>query len=184
MTAAQQRKPSRTAFEQITDRSEAAPVAALATADASALPLYRPSLAQAPSADSASSSGSGQSSGQGGGRSPAAATSGGSAVGAIQFALGSAKLSREARATIDQLAERMKSSGDAMLVIGHTCAIGSDDYNMKLSVRRAKAVRDRLAKAGVAADRLAIEGDGERQLLSGIDEADPRNRRVDIKMRG
>jgi OOP family OmpA-OmpF porin len=46
-------------------------------------------------------------------------------------------------------------------VAGHTCNIGTDAYNQKLSERRAAAVVKWLVDNGVAADRLAAVGYGE-----------------------
>ena len=43
----------------------------------------------------------------------------------------------------------------------HTDMKGNDDYNLRLSERRAKAVVDYLIQHGVAADRLTPKGYGE-----------------------
>jgi outer membrane protein OmpA-like peptidoglycan-associated protein len=101
----------------------------------------------------------------------------------IQFAFDSAALDEAAFATIRELTDLLKGAGDAILVIGHACSIGSEAYNLALSVRRADAVRDRFIAAGVSAERLIIEGEGEKAPLAGVDEADPRNRRVDFRLK-
>lgn len=46
-------------------------------------------------------------------------------------------------------------------VIGHTDEIGSDEYNMRLGLRRAQAVIDALISLGIAEDRLIPESKGE-----------------------
>ena len=46
---------------------------------------------------------------------------------------------------------------------GHADRSGSDAYNMKLSVRRADAVKAYLVSKGIAASRVYTEGKGERQ---------------------
>ncbi len=51
-------------------------------------------------------------------------------------------------------------------ILGHTDNIGSDEYNMKLSERRANAVRDYLISQGVDADRLYAAGCGERKPVA------------------
>lgn len=45
---------------------------------------------------------------------------------------------------------------------GHTSAIGSDEHNLKLSVRRAETVKDYLIKEGIAENRLTAKGYGEK----------------------
>jgi len=44
---------------------------------------------------------------------------------------------------------------------GHTSAIGSDEHNMKLSIRRANMVKDYLVKEGISENRLTAKGYGE-----------------------
>ena len=70
-------------------------------------------------------------------------------------------------------------------MIGHTDRVGTVPYNDALSLRRAERARDELVKAGVPADRIRVEGRGEREpLVATADEvAEPRNRRVEIDVR-
>lgn len=69
-------------------------------------------------------------------------------------------------------------------VVGHTDSDGSDDYNQKLSQRRAGEVARLLMDHGVSESRLEVHGMGERQPL--YDNNDPRlkrwNRRVEISI--
>jgi outer membrane protein OmpA-like peptidoglycan-associated protein len=69
-------------------------------------------------------------------------------------------------------------------VEGHTDSVGSDDYNLKLSLRRAAAVKDFLAKEGIAEGRLSSRGFGESQPVASNDTTDGRaqNRRVELKV--
>ena len=46
---------------------------------------------------------------------------------------------------------------------GHTCNIGTAEYNLALGERRANAVRDYLATRGVGADRLRTVSYGEER---------------------
>ncbi len=64
---------------------------------------------------------------------------------------------------IDKLAAKLKSANFAVIkVTGYTDRIGSHDYNMRLSTRRAEAVKDYLIEsAGIPANKVsAIGADG------------------------
>jgi len=65
---------------------------------------------------------------------------------------------------------------------GHTDSVGSDEYNMRLSERRAQSVENFLVTKGVAADRLNPKGYGEGRPVATNDTAEGRaqNRRVDL----
>lgn len=66
----------------------------------------------------------------------------------------------------------------------HTDDQGADDYNLKLSEARAKAVADWLIKKKVEAERITWKGYGEsKPLVKGVTEADrAQNRRVEFKV--
>jgi outer membrane protein OmpA-like peptidoglycan-associated protein len=83
---------------------------------------------------------------------------------------------------VDEIARR---PAPEIVVIGHTDRVGAVPYNDTLSLRRAERVRDELVKVGIAADRIRVEGRGEREpLVPTADEvAEPRNRRVEINVR-
>jgi outer membrane protein OmpA-like peptidoglycan-associated protein len=65
---------------------------------------------------------------------------------------------------------------------GHTDSIGSDEYNQKLSERRARSVRDYLVESGLSSSIMTAQGFGESQPVSSNATADgrQRNRRVEI----
>lgn len=67
-------------------------------------------------------------------------------------------------------------------IVGHTDSTGTDAVNNPLSVARAQSTRDRLVARGVAAQRIAIEGRGEREPIASNDTEAGRaqNRRVEI----
>ncbi len=83
------------------------------------------------------------------------------------------------------LAEIARRPAPEVIVIGHTDRLGTVQFNDALSLRRAERAREELVKAGVPADRIVIEGRGEREpLIPTPDEvAEPRNRRVEISIR-
>ena len=81
--------------------------------------------------------------------------------------------------------EIAKRPAAEIVVIGHTDRVGTVPYNDALSLRRAERMRDELVKAGVPADRIRVEGRGEREpLVATPDEVpEPQNRRVEIDVR-
>lgn len=86
-------------------------------------------------------------------------------------------------AKLDQDVATLKQWGDLKVeVAGHTDYIGTDEYNMGLSVRRADAVRMYLIEKGVAADRLTAKGYGESQPVADNETEEGRfqNRRVEL----
>jgi outer membrane protein OmpA-like peptidoglycan-associated protein len=99
------------------------------------------------------------------------------------FAFDSAELTAEDKATLDTIAKRLKELEFVEGVAnGHTDSIGDDDYNMKLSERRAQAVVDYLAAQGVAPGRIKAVGYGETKHIAdnSTEEGRAQNRRVTI----
>jgi outer membrane protein OmpA-like peptidoglycan-associated protein len=66
-----------------------------------------------------------------------------------------------------------------ILISGHTDSRGSEEYNMRLSQRRAEAVRDALISRGVDSRRLRAIGYGESQPIS---SSHAMNRRVELRI--
>jgi outer membrane protein OmpA-like peptidoglycan-associated protein len=69
-----------------------------------------------------------------------------------------------------------------LLIVGHTDAVGTSDYNMGLSQRRASAAASYLASQGVNSGRLRSVGRGETEPIATNDTEGGRqlNRRVEI----
>lgn len=69
-----------------------------------------------------------------------------------------------------------------IVVAGHTDSVGSEQYNLDLSLRRANAVADYLISRGVDRFRLGTEGRGELEPIASNDTESGRsqNRRVEI----
>jgi OOP family OmpA-OmpF porin len=57
---------------------------------------------------------------------------------------------------------------ELVLVTGHTDRIGTQQYNQRLSERRADAVRDYLVSKGVPKDRIETLGMGKTQPVPGV----------------
>lgn len=76
----------------------------------------------------------------------------------------------------------LTSSGYRVQIFGHTDDIGTAEYNQNLSLRRAEAVRDYLAEAGLDPSIITVKGFGKSSpLLEGkSSEARAKNRRVEI----
>ena len=103
---------------------------------------------------------------------------------AVGFDFGSNQLTIEARALLSNLAAALESSpleSRSFQLAGHTDAIGTHEANDRLSLERARAVRDFLVEThGIAPERLSILGLGKRQLLFPDRPDDGANRRVEI----
>ncbi len=71
-------------------------------------------------------------------------------------------------------------------VEGHTDSVGSDDYNLKLSERRADAVRDYLTSNGINPANVGATGLGKADPVASNDNAAGRqqNRRVEMVVSG
>ena len=68
------------------------------------------------------------------------------------------------RALDEAIATLQAESGRCGIEIeGHTCNIGTAEYNLALGERRAKAVRDYLSSRGIGADRLRTVSYGEER---------------------
>jgi len=97
----------------------------------------------------------------------------------INFSLDSDAIAPAYRGFIERIGELMRDQPQVKLRIeGHTDALGPDDYNRDLSVRRGVAVAAYLVdRMGIAANRLVVVGKGKSEPL--VEDAfDPRNRRV------
>ena len=83
------------------------------------------------------------------------------------FAFGSAELDDEARAALDELLETLRGAEvERLMAVGHADAIGADDYNERLSERRADAVRDYLLAKGLDPRAIIVEGKGKREPVT------------------
>jgi OOP family OmpA-OmpF porin len=97
---------------------------------------------------------------------------------AVHFATGSAALSGEARALLDQALLCVKDG--RYEVAGHTDNVGDKAMNQRLSEARANAVVAYLRSKGVDASRLVSRGYGETKPIAdnGTAEGRAQNRRI------
>jgi outer membrane protein OmpA-like peptidoglycan-associated protein len=99
------------------------------------------------------------------------------------FDFNKATLTATGREHVDHAVQVLRAeTGLRVTVEGYTDSVGSDAYNMKLSQRRADAVRDYLVSKGIASDRIRTEAFGETRPVASNDTAEGRaqNRRVEI----
>lgn len=96
-------------------------------------------------------------------------------------------LKPEGKSKLDDLTGKLKDiTLEVIIAVGHTDSIGTDQYNQRLSVRRAEAVKSYLVSKGVEANRIYTEGKGEKQPVADNKTRDGRakNRRVEIEVVG
>lgn len=82
---------------------------------------------------------------------------------------------------VDAFKKWLEANPESVLLItGHTCSIGSDEYNLKLGMRRAGAVKDYFVSKGFNTGDLKAESVGESQPAADQSTAEGRakNRRV------
>ena len=104
----------------------------------------------------------------------------------VLFEYGSAKLTPSARRILDRLGLALRSpelQPFSFLIAGHTDAVGSDEYNLDLSERRAGAAAAYLIREhGLEARRLVVVGYGFRKLKIVDDPGSAANRRVQVAL--
>jgi OmpA-OmpF porin, OOP family len=102
-------------------------------------------------------------------------------VRAVDFEFNSARLTAPAQQTLDEVATALAAQPDLRIEIqGYTDSVGADAYNLKLSQRRADAVKYYLVSKGVNGSTLSARGYGKANPLVSNDTAENRakNRRV------
>lgn len=96
------------------------------------------------------------------------------------------QLTRESRRRLSQIAEYLKYDQDieAIELQGYSDSFGGRWMNEQLSVQRAQKIKDFLIAAGVAEDKVQIEGFGERRHVAPNDTPLGRavNRRLVLQM--
>lgn len=103
---------------------------------------------------------------------------------AIEFKFNSAEMSDDNEEIFDSLVAQLNAKGFKKLTVeGHTDSIGAEEYNLKLSISRANAIRDHMIKHhGLSAVKITAIGYGETRPIAdnGNFQGRQRNRRVEF----
>jgi outer membrane protein OmpA-like peptidoglycan-associated protein len=105
--------------------------------------------------------------------------------GNITFATNSSDINAGFYPVLDSVALVLEEYNKTLVVVaGHTDSDGADDFNQRLSQRRAQSVSDYLVSRSILPDRLETVGFGERQPVAPNTTAEGKqlNRRVEITL--
>jgi outer membrane protein OmpA-like peptidoglycan-associated protein len=107
----------------------------------------------------------------------------GSIVHGIAFDFDSANIRPESAAVLEELFRGLQAASGKILIEGHTSSEGTEEYNQRLSERRAQAVVTDLVRRGLAKDRVSAAGIGERRPIASNNDESGRslNRRVEVQ---
>jgi outer membrane protein OmpA-like peptidoglycan-associated protein len=105
----------------------------------------------------------------------------------VAFRFDSAELTDLGKGKVYLAAQKLKEKNDIAVVIeGYTDDVGSEEYNQRLGLRRARAVMAELTAQGIDAERISAVSQGETKPL--INQPTPWaravNRRVEFQVRG
>jgi hypothetical protein len=106
-------------------------------------------------------------------------------LGTVFFDFNSAALDANAQAQVVVIADALESAPSyrPTVVVGHTDAVGSSEYNMQLGLRRARAVADALIAQGVPVSRIgSVSSQGKNELVVAVATAERRNRRAEVSL--
>jgi len=102
----------------------------------------------------------------------------------IYFDHDESEIKEEFQDYLNKMARMLDAMPDLRLkVIGHTDAVGTDEYNMGLSERRARAIKAYFLSRGIVPEKLEVDFKGKRMPVdtNKTPEGKQRNRRVDFK---
>jgi OOP family OmpA-OmpF porin len=105
-------------------------------------------------------------------------------INSVLFDFDSSAVKPEAAVVLEEAADALKKDERNVVIEGHTCSIGTEEYNMGLSERRANAVKAFLIEQGVDGSRLTAKGVGEADPVADNTTKDgrERNRRVEFEV--
>jgi OmpA-OmpF porin, OOP family len=104
----------------------------------------------------------------------------------LYFEFNRAQLTAESQREVGRILDEAALVPAAEIdVIGHTDTQGTQEYNDELGRTRAQFVADLMERRGFGRSRLSVQSRGEREPLiaTGDNVNEPRNRRVEIRLR-
>lgn len=101
----------------------------------------------------------------------------------ILFDFDSSSLRPEGYENLRKLTRIINRDDDTILmIVGHTDSRGDEDYNLRLSERRAQSASRYMVSQGLSSDRIQIVGRGEHEPIADndTDEGRQENRRIEV----
>jgi outer membrane protein OmpA-like peptidoglycan-associated protein len=98
----------------------------------------------------------------------------------------STELTPDSSTVVQQVLEELgRRAAPELIVIGHTDAVGTDEFNDRLALERAQTVVEFLRRKGIAAKQIEAVGRGKRDpaVRTADKVAEQANRRVEIIIR-
>jgi OOP family OmpA-OmpF porin len=105
----------------------------------------------------------------------------------VLFDFDKAVIKPEGKSKLDDISNKVRGVNlEVVIAIGHADSVGTDQYNQRLSVRRAESVKAYLVSKGIEGNRIYTEGKGEKQPVADnkTGEGRSKNRRVEIEVIG
>ena len=99
----------------------------------------------------------------------------------VKFPFKKFDLTIRAYGILDRIVELVRDDKDVnLIVIGHTCDIGTHEDNQELSIKRAENIKEYLIGRGISPDRIEIEAYGETRPAAdnSTEEGRSKNRRA------
>jgi OOP family OmpA-OmpF porin len=103
----------------------------------------------------------------------------------IEFDFNKDTIRPESEPLLDEAANVLAEfPGVKIAIVGHTDNVGTEDFNLDLSRRRAEAVKAYLVKKGVDADRITTDGKGPNAPIAdnATEEGRAQNRRIEFEI--
>jgi peptidoglycan-associated lipoprotein len=111
----------------------------------------------------------------------------------VQFNLNGNSVRKDQEAVVAEnleLAKEAVAEGREIVISGHCCQIGAAGYNLALSEKRAKAIKDEMVNGGIAEGKVKIVGCGSEMPVVWSDKQDKKelveelavNRRAEITL--
>ena len=92
---------------------------------------------------------------------------------------------KEVEAYLNDVADRVKKSGEKVRLTGHTDSMSSSESNIRLGQRRANIVKQYLIRKGVSGSKIIAESKGETQPATGAyvnNKESAANRRTELQI--